>query len=182
MQKANKFVCASIFTVCLAAHTQTPPATTLNQAIEVVKARKTSELNATTQAYSTTPKVEPTPTSAPAPAINKKITTKNTLELWAIRGIGEDLRAEVVYKGEIKEVSFASEKIRIGNWFLVGINDKEAEFSVLNANGKLSPKIIRLKLPQSSELASIWPSPLLEGMNPTDGSSRPPVPMSMLKP
>jgi len=96
--------------------------------------------------------------------------------------VGEDLRAEVIYQGEIKEVSFASEKIRIGNWFLVGINDKEAEFSILNANGKLSSKKLRLKLPQPSELAALWPNPLQEGGGSADGSTRPPVPMSLLKP
>lgn len=176
MQKANKFVCASMLMLCMTAHTETPPATTLNQAIEVVKARKAAELNSTTQAYSNTPKVETTPTPIKTPP------PKTTIELWAIRGVGEDLRAEVIYQGQIKEVSFASEKIRIGNWFLVGINDKEAEFSVLNANGKLSSKKLRLKLPQPADLAALWPNPLLEGMNSADGNARPPVPMSLLKP
>ena len=182
MQKANKFACASLVLLCLAAHTETPTPTTLNQAIEVVKARKTLELNATAQTYSTTPKLETTTSSTSAATTNQKNPKKNTLELWAIRGVGEDLRAEVIYQGEIKEVSFASEKIRIGNWFLVGINDKEAEFSILNANGKLSSKKLRLKLPQPSELAALWPNPLQEGGGSADGSTRPPVPMSLLKP
>lgn len=176
MQKANKFVCASMLMLCITAYAETPPTTTLNQAIEVVKARKAAELNSTTQAYSNTPKTESTPVP------NKTIPQKTTLELWAIRGVGEDLRAEVIYQGQIKEVSFASEKIRIGNWFLVGINDKEAEFSVLNANGNLSSKKLRLKLPQPSDLASLWPHPMLEGTASADSNSRPPVPMSLLKP
>lgn len=176
MQKVNKFACASILMLCMTAHTETPPATTLNQAIEVVKSRKASELNTTTQAYGNTVKTESAPTE------NKKIAPKNTIELWAIRGVGEDLRAEVLYQGQIKEVSFSSEKIRIGNWFLVGINDKEAEFSALKANGKLSSRKIRLKLPKPSEFAAMWPNPLQDGINSADGTPRPPVPMSLLKP
>jgi len=176
MQKANKLACATLFMWCMSSFAQTPPTTTLNQAIEVVKARKTAELNLTTQAYSNAPKpeVQATPT--------KKINTDTSIQLWSIRGLGEDLRAEVVYQGQIKEVSFASEKIRIGQWFLVGLTEDEAQFSVLTPSGKLSKKQLRLKLPQRSEWAGIWPAPLLEGMNMADGTLRPPVPLSLLKP
>lgn len=176
MQKANKFVFVSFLMLCLTAHAQTQPSTTLNQAIEVIKARKALELDSTAQAFSQTAKVE-------AKAItNKKNTAKNSLELWAIHGLGNDLRAEVVFQGQIKELSFASEKLRIGNWFLVGLSDHEAEFSALSSDGKLSSQKIRLKLSQPTELAAIWPNVISEGMSSADGTLRPPVPMSMLKP
>jgi hypothetical protein len=154
---------------------QTPPATTLNQAIEVVKARKTAELNFTTQVYSNAPK--PLTNAIPA----QKNNTDTSLKLWSIRGLGGDLRAEVIYQGQIKEVSFAAENIRVGNWFLVGLTENEVQLAMIS-NGKLSKKQIHLKLPQRSELATLWPNPLLEGVNLQDGSLRPPVPLSMLKP
>jgi hypothetical protein len=176
MQKVNKLACATVFMLCMNSYAQTPPTTTLNQAIEVVKARKTAELNFTTQVYSNAPK--PLANAIPA----QKNNTDTSLKLWSIRGLGRDLRAEVIYQGQIKEVSFAAENIRVGNWFLVGLTEHEAQFSVLNKNGKLSQNQIHLKLPSRSELATLWPNPLLEGVNLTDGSMRPPVPMSLLKP
>lgn len=176
MQKANKFICAGVFMLCMQAHTQTLPISTLNQAIEVMKARKALEVNSTLQALSYTPKLEPTATT------NKTTPSKNSLELWAIRGLGHDLSAEVLYQGQIKEVSFASEKLRIGNWLLVGINEKEVEFSALHTNGKLSSRKIRLTLPQPSDLNSMMPNASQEGVYSADSASRPPVPMSLLKP
>jgi len=176
MQRANKLVCATLFILTLNIYAQTQTSTTLNQAIEVVKARKALELNLITQSYGNTPKVKTNLTA------NKNNTSKNTIQLWSIRGVGDDLRAEVIYQGQIKEVSFSSENIRIGNWFLVGLNENEAQFSAITPAGKLSKKPIRLKLPQHSELAVIWPNPLLESVNITDGTLRPPVPLSMLKP
>ena len=176
MQKVNKFFFANILMLCLTAHAQTQPSTTLNQAIEVVKARKALELDSTAQAFSQTAKVE-------AKVItNKKYTAKNSLELWTIRGLGNDLQAEVIYQGQIKELSFASHKLKIGNWLLVGLSDHEAEFSTLSANGKLSSQKIRLKLPQPTELAAIWPNAISEGMSSADSTLRSPVPLSMLKP
>ena len=175
MQKVNKLACASVFMLCMNSFSQTPPTTTLNQAIEVVKARKTLELNLSTQPYSNAPKVE-----ANTPS-NKPNASKNTIQLWSIRGLGDDLRAEVIYQGQIKEVSFAAENIRVGNWFLVGLTENEVQLAMVS-NGKLSKKQIHLKLPQRSELATLWPNPLLEGVNLQDGSLRPPVPLSMLKP
>lgn len=167
MQKANKLACASLIVLSVTISAQAPPATTLNQAIEVIKARKTSELNASTQAYSNTPTVE----------FNKKNgkekIANHTIKLWSIRGIGNDLTAEVIYQEKIVEVSFESKKIKVGKWLLVGITENEVEFLELNKKGKLSPLKLQLKLPQASEVASMWP---------TLNIDRPPVPMSMLRP
>lgn len=178
MQKANKLACVTAFMLCMNSQAQTPPATTLNQAIEVVKARKTAELNFTTQAYSNAPKSQANATPT------QKKNTDTSLKLWSIRGLGGDLRAEVVYQGQIKEVSLSltDEKMRIGPWFLVSLTEDEALFSMLTRNGQLSKKQIRLQLPERTELATLLPNPLFEGLNLADGTLRPPVPLSLLKP
>lgn len=176
MQKANKLVCATIFMLYMNIHAETPPATTLNQAIDVIKARKASELNVNSQAYSNAPKVDSKKES------NKDKPTDNSIKLWSINGVGNNLRAEIIYQGKIKEVSISSKNMQVGNWVLVGISEKEAIFSAFAKNGKLSRMRLRLKLPQPSEYASIWPAPIMSDMNLTGGPMRPPVPMSMLNP
>lgn len=118
---------------------------------------------------------------ANAQAVKEK-KTNNLIRLWSIQGLGHDLRAEVIYQEKIIEVSFDSQRMKVGNWLLVGMTEKEIEFSALNKNGKLTNTRLRLKLPQTSEFATIWPNPTIDGMSLTDGTARPPVPLSMLKP
>lgn len=176
MQKANKLTCAALIMLCMNLYAQTPAANTLNQAIEVIKSRKTSELNTTTRAYSNTPIVETNIKNGKEKMVN------STIKLWSIRGVGNELTAEIIYQEKIVEVSFESQQIKVGKWLLVGITENEVEFAELSKNGKLSPVRLRLKLPKASEVASMWSSSMTDGMNLTEGASRTPVPMSLLRP
>lgn len=176
MQKANKLACTTLIMICMNIDAQTPTANTLNQAIEVIKARKTSELNATTQGYSNIPIVEANLKDGKGKIVNQ------TIKLWSIRGVGNELTAEIIYQEKIVEVSFESKNIKVGKWLLMGITENEVEFAELTKNGKLSPLRLRLKLPKASEVAAMWPSSILDGVNLTEGGYRLPVPMSVLRP
>lgn len=197
MRRANKFVVVLACVCSVGAYAQGTNSTTLSQAIDTAKARKSVELNISARAFGGAPaSTSSTTNSNSKPALSP-------LKLWSIQGVGNSLHAEVLYQGRIHDVSIATNDVRVGNWLLVGLTDEEATFVPVGMGGKnitTSKQMLRLQVPRSSQATSqVFPTQSLGLMSPStaalsataipsdaasalSSASRVPVPFELLKP
>lgn len=197
MRRANKFVVVLACVCSMGAHAQGASSTTLSQAIDTAKARKSVELSISARAFGGAP------ASTPSTTNNLSKPALAPLKLWSIQGVGNTLHAEVLYQGRIYDVSIANDAVRVGNWLLVGLTDDEATFVPAGLGRKnitTSGQMIRLQVPRSSQATSqVFPTQSLgltsastaalsataipsDATNALNSAPRLPVPFELLKP
>jgi hypothetical protein len=197
MQRVNKFGVVLACVCSMGAYAQGTNSTTLSQAIDTAKARKSVELNISAREFGGAP------ASTSSTTNSKSKTALSPLKLWSIQGVGNSLHAEVLYQGRIHDVSIATNEVRVGNWLLVGLTDEEATFVPSGWGGKnitTSGQMIRLQVPRSSQATSqFFPTQSFGLMSPSTAAlsastipndaasalssiSRVPVPFELIKP
>jgi len=181
MQKVNSLV-GVLGLLCVCAYAQTEDTTTLNQAIETAKQRKITELTLNASAHAR-PQA-----GVVASSVSKERVVKPIPKLWSIQGVGHALTAEVMYEGQIHELSFTNDAIRVGDWLLESLTAKEAVLTQAKYFGKTerSPRReIRLQVPSTAQAAQIFPTTTTterDAQGNVASSGRPPVPFELLRP
>jgi hypothetical protein len=188
MRKVNRLI-FMLSLIGLSAYAQNQGLTTLNQAIAIAKQRKAAELSLNTDAYASSQ------TAAANVSTSNKQVRKPIPQLWSIQGVGNELKAEVIYQGRIHELSFENNAIRIGDWLLESLTAKEIVLVQPKLFGKAeitARREIHLQVPSTQQAVQIFPMAAVigndspgaigdesQGKNATTG--RPPVPFELLR-
>lgn len=181
MQKVNSLVCV-LGLLCVCAYARSEDTTTLNQAIETAKQRKTAELSLNASAHG-----RPQAGVVPGSTAKERV-VKPMPKLWSIQGVGHALTAEVMYDGRIYELSFTNDAIRVGDWLLESLTAKEVVLTQAKYFGKTERSTrheIRLQVPRAAQAAQLFPATTAtesDAQGNVTSAGRPPVPFELLRP